>query len=445
LDFGTLIPNFGNAAFTIAAFVVALSVIVAIHEYGHYIVGRWSGIHAEVFSLGFGPVVYSRVDKRGTKWQLAALPFGGYVRFLGDSNAASGKDAGAIAGLSDAEKRHTMHGAPLWARAATVAAGPVFNFMLSIVVFAGFALWQGVATDRAVVGALSTVPFDGPTLEIGDQITSLDGKPVSSLDDLGAIAKTLPPTPEVTYTVIRAGETFQVAAPHPIPAIVGAVQPQSAGYDAGLQSGDLIQFVDAVPIYSFDQMRDIFGKSNGRPFELTVLRNGNPFKVTLSPRYGDAPTNDGGFEKRWLVGLNGGTLAFTPELREAGILESVHYAVLRVWQVITGTFSSLYHIITGDISRCALKGPVGMAQTASAAAWAGPADFVWMIAAMSTAIGLMNLFPIPVLDGGHLVFHAWEALTRRPPNEKVLGVLMTAGLIAILSLMVFALTNDFTC
>ncbi|NBT52955.1 MAG: RIP metalloprotease, partial [Marivivens sp.] len=129
------LPFFGSAGFTIAAFVVALSIIVAIHEYGHYIVGRWSGIGAEVFSLGFGPVLLSRVDKRGTRWQIAAIPLGGYVKFNGDANAAS--VGGTVGG------RDTMLGAPLWARAATVAAGPVFNFILTIVIFTGLGLWVG--------------------------------------------------------------------------------------------------------------------------------------------------------------------------------------------------------------------------------------------------------------------------------------------------------------
>ena len=117
-----LIPQFGGLIWTLLAFVIALSVIVAIHEYGHYIVGRWSGIHADVFSLGFGPVIYSRFDKRGTKWQIAALPFGGYVKFKGDANASGGADLDSLAHMSEAERRRTMNGAPLWARAATVAA-----------------------------------------------------------------------------------------------------------------------------------------------------------------------------------------------------------------------------------------------------------------------------------------------------------------------------------
>ena len=121
-----LIPQFGSVALTLLAFVAALSIIVAIHEYGHYIVARWTGIHAEVFSLGFGPVLISTVDRRGTRWQIAALPLGGYVKFLGDTNAASGKDAAAVAAMEATERRRSMHGAPLWARAATVAAGQRF-------------------------------------------------------------------------------------------------------------------------------------------------------------------------------------------------------------------------------------------------------------------------------------------------------------------------------
>ena len=124
---------------------------MAIHEFGHYIVGRWSGIHAEVFSLGFGPVIWSRVDKRGTRWQIAALPFGGFVKFLGDANAASGKDEGALHSMAEGERRRSMHGAPLWARAATVAAGPAFNFMLSILVFAAIIGWRGTASDPLTI------------------------------------------------------------------------------------------------------------------------------------------------------------------------------------------------------------------------------------------------------------------------------------------------------
>jgi regulator of sigma E protease len=444
VDISSLITGFGSTGFTLVAFVVALSVIVAIHEYGHYIVGRWSGIHAEVFSLGFGPVVYSRVDKHGTKWQLAALPFGGYVKFMGDKDAASGVDGAAISALSPAERRRTMHGAPLWARVATVAAGPVFNFILSILIFTAFALWIGIATERNVVGEIKPYPFDGETLQVGDEITAINGQPTVDLEAFSKTAQTVLPAPSVTYTVLRGGQSVDVAGPHPQPAIADAVQPLTAAYDAGLQAGDVIQSVNGTPIWSFDQLRDITGNSDGAPMDLKVWRAGSVIDVTLVPRMSDVPKDDGTFETRWLIGLNGSML-FSPETRQTGIVESVTYGVSQVGRIITGTFSGLAHIIRGDISTCNLKGPIGIAKTSGAAASMGVETFIWFIAALSTAVGLMNLFPVPVLDGGHLVFHAWEAITRRPPPERVVQVMMMTGFAAIMALMFFALSRDLFC
>ncbi len=444
MDFGSLLSGFGNIGFVLVAFVVALSIIVAIHEYGHYIVGRWCGIHAEVFSLGFGPVVYSRVDKHGTRWQLAALPFGGYVKFLGDKDAASGVDGATLRGLSPAERRRTMHGAPLWARAATVAAGPAFNFILSILIFAGFALWAGIATERAVVGELKPYPFDGPSLQVGDEITAINGQAIADLGTFLDVADKIPAIAGVTYTVMRGGVSVDVAGPHPQPPLADAIQPQTAAFDAGLQGGDVIRAVNGTPIYSFSQMREMVGNSDGQPLNLKVWRGGVELDVTLVPRRSDVQTSDGGFETRWLIGLNGSML-FAPELRAAGVGESLGYGGAQVWGIITGTFSGLSHIITGAISTCNLKGPIGIAETSGAAASAGLETFIWFIAALSTAVGLMNLFPVPVLDGGHLVFHVWEAITRKPPPDRVLQVMMTTGFAAIMALMLFALSRDLFC
>ncbi|NDD42921.1 MAG: RIP metalloprotease, partial [Rhodobacteraceae bacterium] len=147
-----LLPAFGGVGFTLIAFVVCLSIIVFIHEYGHYIVGRWSGIHAEVFSIGFGPVLFARVDRRGTVWQVAAIPLGGYVRFKGDKGAASDANTSALDDMDAAERRSTMYGAPLWARASTVAAGPIFNFILSLFLFFGLSISQGVTKNPLTVG-----------------------------------------------------------------------------------------------------------------------------------------------------------------------------------------------------------------------------------------------------------------------------------------------------
>ena len=224
MDILALIPSFGGMIWTVIAFVVALSIIVAVHEYGHYIVGRWSGIHAEVFSLGFGPVLFSRIDKRGTRWQVAALPFGGFVKFLGDADAASGKDADGMARLSDAERRHTMHGAPLWARAATVAAGPVFNFILSIVILTSVFMVQGVATDAPVVASVKLTPQAQGALQPGDRILAINGSATPDFDTLQKVTDALPPSPVVRYRISRAGTEIDVDGPFPSPPVVDGVQ-----------------------------------------------------------------------------------------------------------------------------------------------------------------------------------------------------------------------------
>ncbi|MFY9240399.1 MAG: site-2 protease family protein, partial [Roseovarius sp.] len=158
-----LLPQFGGLFMTLLAFVAALSVIVAVHEYGHYIVGRWSGIKAEIFSIGFGPVLFARTDKHGTVWQIAALPFGGYVKFLGDASAASSKDETAMAEAEadPVRLRQTMHGAPLWARTATVSAGPIFNFIMSILVFGAMMMTQGRVAEPLSIGELRPLPAQG--------------------------------------------------------------------------------------------------------------------------------------------------------------------------------------------------------------------------------------------------------------------------------------------
>lgn len=439
-----ILSRVGGLSWTVAFFVIALGIIVAVHEYGHYIVGRWCGIHAEVFSLGFGPVLFKRRDKRGTQWQLAAIPLGGYVKFLGDSNAASGQDAGTMAGLSAEERRHSMHGAPLWARAATVAAGPIFNFILALAVFVGMIQWQGIATGNPIIGKLPAYPFDGPSLVVGDRILSVNGQPTPDLEAFASVADKLPAAPAVTYQVERAGQTVEVQGPHPMPPLVKGVQPTSAAMKAGIQAGDVVLQAGGHPVFTFDQLRDTVGGSGGKPVDLVIWRAGQQITLSLTPERRDMPLADGGFETRWLLGLSGG-LMIEPELRHAGPVESVKLASQQSWMVAKSSLSGLWHVVTGAISRCNISGPIGMAEVLGDAARSGPMDFLSILATLSLGIGLINLFPIPVLDGGHLVFHVYEALTGRPPSARILGLLMTVGLAVVLSFMAFALTNDLSC
>ena len=444
MDILGLIPSFGNLAFTLLAFIVALSVIVAVHEYGHYIVGRWSGIDAEVFSIGFGPVLFSRVDRRGTRWQVAALPFGGYVKFLGDADAASGKDAEAMEGMAETERRRTMHGAPLWARSATVAAGPVFNFVLSILVFAGFFLASGVPADRPVVGDVKPLPEAIDALRSGDVILAVEGTPTPDNATFMSVVDGLDPAPTVTYTIERDGSEEQVEGPFPFPPLVSSVQPQSAARAADMRAGDLVLAVDGEAVTTFSELRETIVASEGAPVLLDVWREGELIEIALAPRSTDLPLPDGGFETRWLIGITGG-LVFEPETRRPGPGEAALMGAQQTWSIITMSLSGLYHMVTGAISSCNLSGPIGIAELSGTMASEGAADFLWFIAVLSTAVGLINLFPIPVLDGGHLVFHAWEAVTGRPPSDRALRILMAIGIALIATLMVFAVFNDIFC
>ncbi len=440
-----LIPQFGNFAFTIVAFVAAISIIVAIHEYGHYIVGRWSGIHAEVFSLGFGPVLFSRTDRHGTKWQLAAFPFGGYVKFLGDSNAASGKDGEAISALSDEERRHTMHGAPLWARASTVAAGPIFNFILSALIFAAFFYIWGQPSENPRVGELREMPADMAVLQEGDLIRSFDGIDIETYADLFEASDEVQPAASHEYVVERGGDLVTVQAVHPRIARIGTVTPRSAAIDAGLQVGDYVRAINGEPVYSFSDITPFVEASESDSLTLTIWRDGEEMDVTLSPRFQATPTEDGQFVTRPLIGIGSSGTFFEPGTDPVSIWASVKGGVRSVGNVIEMSLNGLWHMIIGNISTCNLQGPIGIAQTSADAASQGFDQFIWLVAVLSTAVGMLNLFPIPVLDGGHLVFHAFEAVAGRPPSDKALKIFMSAGLFIVLSLMLFALTNDLFC
>ncbi|WP_299736370.1 RIP metalloprotease RseP [uncultured Roseobacter sp.] len=449
MDIFALIPQFGGLIWTLAAFVLALSVIVAIHEYGHYIVGRWSGIHADVFSLGFGPVLWSRVDQRGTKWQVAALPFGGYVKFAGDANAASGKDEDAMAAAqNDPERlRATMHGAPLWARAATVAAGPIFNFALSIIVFAAVVLTSGVSRDPLTVGELRPLPVADRGLEVGDEVIGINGVPVPSMEDAVAYADfidAVPVVPVLDYTVRRDGSERDVPGAYLLPPLVTGVSPQSAALGAGLVVGDVITAIDGAPIFAFDELKAAVEGGEGASLALRVWRDGDELDVTLTPKRVDEPQPDGGFATQWRIGIAGG-LAFEPATQTPGVGEAIMSGVRQTGRIIEGSLSGLGHMITGAISTCNLSGPIGIAQVSGTMASQGAQSFVWFIAVLSTAVGLLNLFPVPALDGGHLVFYAYEAVTGKPPSDKALRVLMTFGLATVLTLMLFALGNDLFC
>ena len=435
MDAFSLLPSAGNLAFTIVMFIVALSVIVAVHEYGHYIVGRWTGIKADVFSVGFGKVLVSRVDRHGTKWQIAALPFGGYVKFAGDANAAS---VGGV-DVPDVDPRTTMLGAPLWARALTVLAGPVANFILAVLIFAGAIMWQGKPTeDLTVTGSYDLPAQFVNELQPGDRIIAVEDM---VFGEEGVDLDTLPDQPSFDYRVIRDGSEIVVQGPHPIVPRADGIAPRSAADDAGIRVNDVVTAIDGAPIYAFNDIVEAVQAADGAPLGLTLWRDGATVEVTLEPRRTDEPQDGGGFETPWRIGVYG-TQFFTAATEPVGPLEALSFGWDRFTFLISTTFSALAHLVTGEISTCNLSGPVGIAETSASLAKQGAQSFIMFIGMMSAAVGLLNLFPIPILDGGHLVFHAYEAITRRKPSDRALQVLMAGGLAILVTLMVFTVFND---
>jgi len=434
----------GGTLWTALFFVIGLSVIVFVHEYGHYIVGRWSGIHAEVFSIGFGKVIWRRIDRRGTQWQIAAIPFGGYVKFLGDADASS-VQAGDLSGLSAEERRHTMTGAPLWARAATVFAGPLANFILTFAMLVGLLAYSGIALEEPSVGKLLPLPYAEQELAVGDVIVALNGTATPDWESFAAAAEALRGNLTLDYTVLRDGTEQVVQAPHPQVPVVGGVQLRSAALDAGLQAGDVILKAGGRDIAYFDELVEVVTASQGKPVALTIWRDGSSFDIAFSPRIRTVPDEaTGGFTERYLLGLFSGSV-FEPGIRSLGPWETVTGAAETMWRGITGTFSGLAHIVSGKISNCNFSGAIGIAETLGDSARNGALDFLTTLAFLSLGIGLINLFPIPVLDGGHLVFFAYEAVVRRPPPDAALRVLMTVGLTIVITAMIYALSRDLVC
>jgi len=435
------IPVLGPILGTVIPFLIVLSIVVAIHEYGHYIVGRWCGIHAETFSLGFGRVIKSWTDKRGTKWQIAIVPLGGYVKFLGDMNSASTESGEIDETLDDREKGRYFAGAKLYKRALTVFAGPAANFILSTVVFAGLVIWSGKPSGEPIIGEVHPAISQNFDLRAGDTVRSIDGIELENFSDLNTFLDQENPSQIMPYSIERGGSTLTVDGPFPFQAIVGAVTPVSPASKAGLQIGDVILSFDGTNVATFEELKTLIFGSEPAEREMTILRNGDEMTISIFPRSREFQGSDGSIQKQVSIGVVSGH-AFTGTLVGVGPFEALKIGVERTWTTITSSVKSISLLITGQIAFNNLQGPVGIAHVAGDIAKSGLTDLIALVAILSTAIGFFNLLPIPVLDGGHLLMFAYEAITRRRPNERVVQIGTIASLSLLLTMMVFITYND---
>ena len=445
MEYTFFFPQFGNFVITVLAFVLCLSVIVFVHEFGHYFIGKISGIHAEVFSIGFGPVIISSYDKRGTKWQLAAFPLGGYVKFLGDKNPASSPDPEIDKRDEQNLLRKSMHGAPLWARFITVAAGPLFNFIFSGLIFFLIFMDQGMTKLPLTVDKTFDTPYE-QKFEKGDVVRSVNGLKIKNdlkklNEQLGGVFANKP----LTYVVERNGILITLENIIQNPPRISQVLPKSSAISAGLEKGDLILSLNSREIKNFNEIKDFVEASQGEGFIVEYWREGLVYETRLTPQIVDVPIETGGFERIYRVGIVSDYFPFQPAMTKQSISWAFLSSIKSIYLIMEGSVKGLYHIVFGNISSCNLSGPISIAETSGQMVKQGSLNYLWFIAVLSTAIGMINLFPIPVLDGGHLMFFTVEALIGRKPNQKIVNTFMALGFALLVGLMLFSVLNDFLC
>ncbi len=357
------------------SFALIISVIVFVHEYGHFIVARWCKVGIEIFSIGFGRELIGRTDKHGTRWKISAFPLGGYVKMAGDATAASTPDLEALKNMTEAEKARSLHHKPLWKKAAIVAAGPAANFLLTIAVFTYFIYTVGIASTAPVVGeVMSNTPAAAAKLKPGDRILKIDDKVMHVFNDI----------PEALIT----------------------------------------------NLYT--------------PVTLTVQRGEKTMLLTLTPiEYADKDIG-GNLSKHPLIGIRSQKVT----RKDVTFVQAIGHAAETTYDLCVTNLKGIGQVITGERSARGVTGTLGIAKLSGDVTQQGETTrdtlltILWFIAMLSAGIGLVNLFPLPVLDGGHLMFFAIEAIIRRPVPERVMEYSHRLGFLVIILLMVFTLFND---
>ena len=441
-------------------FLVVLTVLVFVHEMGHYLVARWNGVRVEVFSIGFGPELYGWTGKSGTRWKIASIPLGGYVKFFGDSNAASAADSDLVSTLSPDEQAVSFHHKRLGQRAAIVAAGPIANFLYAIVVLAGLFIFYG---QRITPPEIGRVLPDGAGaaagLVAGDVVLEIDGDTVTRFEDVneavfmnpdrtipivvrrGDDRLTLSVTPTEVETDPANGPVSLFGVIDVFPAnkaVIGAVRPDSPAEAAGFLAGDHIVRIDNAPVDNFERLQDVVAASAGRELRVDVVREGEEVRLRVAAERHTTETAGGVAVDRWLLGIE---RAPRPLYRH-GPLSALGEAVKVSVNMVDRTFEYVGQMIMGTRGTEELGGPLRIAHVSGQAAQGGLEQLVLLSVLLSLNLGIINLFPVPVLDGGHLLFYACEAIRGKPLTERMQEYAFRVGLMMILGLTVFVTWND---
>lgn len=372
-----IFSNFGlwGAGWTgwIIPFLFGLSVVVFFHELGHFLVARWCGVRVLTFSVGFGPEIVGFNDRYGTRWKLSWVPLGGYVKFFGDDNAASVPDEVAIANMTEAEKRESFVHQPVGSRAAIVAAGPIANFILAIVIFATIFAFYGRQTTTARVDT---------------------------------------------------------------------VLPESAAAAAGLKPGDVVLAIDGRTIESFSDMQRVVSANAGRTLTFEIDRGGAPMTLTATPALKQSKDSFGNSTCQAVLGVSRSMAPGDIKTEHVNPMAAVWLGTKETWFIIHRTFSYIGGLFTGRECADQLGGPIRIAQISGQVATLGFMPVLHLAAMLSVSIGLLNLFPVPLLDGGHLMFYLVEATRGRPLSAKAQEIGFRIGFAIVVMLMIFTVFND---
>jgi regulator of sigma E protease len=357
----------------VVPFLFVLTIVVFFHELGHFLVARWAGVKVLTFSLGFGPELCGFNDRHGTRWKISAVPLGGYVKFFGDDSEASTPSSTTLATMTEEERKESFHHQKVGPRAAIVAAGPIANFILAIVIFTG--------------------------------LFTFFGKPSTT-------------------------------------AQVDSVQADSAAAAAGFQPGDVVTAIDGTVIGSFSDMQRIVGTEAGQTLKFTIKRGDSTIELKATPELKEIKDSFGNVHRLGVLGITRATAPGEVATERVNPATALWLGVKETWFVVDRTLAYIGGIFTGREAADQVGGPLRIAQISGQVATIGLSALIHLAAVLSISIGLLNLFPVPLLDGGHLLFYAIEAIRGRALSERAQEMGFRIGLGLVLMLMVFATYND---
>lgn len=455
-----MIEGLISQAFTwglyVLGFLFVLGVVVFFHELGHFLVARWCGVTVTTFSIGFGRELGAFIDRHGTRWRVAAIPLGGYVKFLDDTNAASQPSSTAPEDLPPG----SFHGKPVWQRALVVAAGPAANFLVAALIYTAVNATYGVSMITARVDeVVAGMPAEKAGIKAGDIITDIDGWSIETFDDVVRIVTassgrtlnitvdrsgkplTFPVTPAVRDQESDLGVTLRlgdIGINRVLPARIGTVVPDSPAEKAGIAPGDVITAIDGAPVTSFEDVINMVGPAPGRTLAITVDREGTPHTIDVVPATVDGKKPDGTPIKQGRIGVS----PDRPTPVSVSLVEAARLGIRETYANIVQTITGIADIFGGRQSADQVGGPILMAEVTARVVELGWEPLLRWTALISANIGLLNLLPIPMLDGGHLVFYAVEAIRRRPLSQRVQEIGFQIGIAVVLMLVVFVNLND---